>query len=45
MKVAGITYKKPCALLVGVEDESPQFGLLQGIYVVDNNRVVFRVRL
>ena len=38
-------YKKPCALLIAVEDDYPQFGLLQGIYVVDNNRVLFRVRL
>ena len=44
VKVAGITYKKPCALLVGVEDESPQLAILQGIYVVDTNRVLFRVR-
>ena len=45
MKIAGITYKKPCALIIGVDDDYPQLGILQGIYVADNNRVVFRVRL
>jgi hypothetical protein len=33
-------YKKPCALLFTVEDDYPQFGELQDLYVVDANRVV-----
>ena len=32
-------------LLIDVEDEYPQFGKLQGIYVVEGNRVLLRLRL
>ena len=35
---------KPCALLVRVEDDYPQFGELQDIYIVDGNRVVCDIK-
>lgn len=37
-------YKKPCALLFTVEDDYPQFGELQDLYVVDGNRVVCDIK-
>ena len=45
VKHCGMTYKKPCVLLLRVEDDYPQFGKLQDIYIVDGNRVVCDVKL
>ena len=44
VKIDDITYKKPCTLLLGVEDEYPQYGKLTNIYVV-HERILFKVIL
>ena len=41
----GILYKVPCVLTVGVEDDYPQFGRVESIYIVDSNSVYFHLRL
>lgn len=42
VKLDGIRYQKPCALLLGVEDDYPLFGRLDDILIVDN-RYIFSV--
>ena len=41
----GILYKVPCVLTVRVEDDYPQFGRVESIYVVNTNSVYFHLRL
>ena len=43
MKVNGITYKNPCSVVLGVENDSPVFGHLQGLYVLNNISLHVRV--
>lgn len=40
----GILYQKPCALLLGVDDDYPLFGRLDDIFIIDN-RFLFSVTL
>ena len=42
VKIDNITYRKPSALLIGVENDYPLFGKLEQIFVV-NNRVLFYI--
>lgn len=42
VKAEGITYQKPCALLVGVENDCPLFGSLEDIFIV-NSRILLYV--
>ena len=44
MKAEGISYRKACALLIGVENNYPLFGRLEDIFVV-NSRVLFYVTM
>ena len=46
IKVHGTMYKRPCALVVGIQDDGvfPQFGQLQEILVI-NGDVYFHVQL
>ena len=44
MKVEGTTYKKPCALILNVENDYPLFATLENIFVV-NSRILFYVTL
>lgn len=41
----GILYMVPCVLTVGVEDDYPQFGRVESIYIVDSNSVYYHLRL
>ncbi len=41
----GQLYKAPCALVLGVEDDSPVFAQVNAVYVVDRTRVVADVNL
>ena len=43
VKVGGILYKTPCALLLRIVDDYPQFGNLTDVYVLNSTRVVFNV--
>ena len=45
MKVDGITYKSPCSVVLGVENDYPVFGHLQGLYVLNNNNISLHVRV
>lgn len=45
VKVSGTLYKKPCALLLGVTDDYPQYGKLQKVYILDSDRVAFYVQI
>ena len=42
VKIDNISYQKPCALLIGVENDYPLFDRLEDIFVV-NNRVLFHI--
>ena len=44
-KKDGILYKNPCVLTIGVEDDYPQFGRLESVFIADSNSVYFHVRL
>ena len=43
MKVGGILYKRPCVLLLGVDDDYPLFGRLREIFIFNSSRVFFYV--
>ena len=43
VKVGGILYKTPCALLLRIVDDYPQFGNLTDVYVLNSTLVVFNV--
>ena len=43
MKVGGILYKRPCVLLLGVDDDYPLFGRLREIFILNSSRVFFYV--
>ena len=45
VKVSGVLYKEPCALLIGVKDDYPQFGKLIGIFVLNCTRITFLVQI
>ena len=38
------TYKKPCALVLGMRDEWPVFGKLDEVYVLNSNSVYFNIQ-
>lgn len=42
--MCGTTYKKPCVLVVGCEDEFPVFGRLSSVYIVNRN-ITFGVQI
>ena len=44
VEVDGTMYKKPCALLLTVDEEAPTFGKLLDIYVVGSVAVYFKVQ-
>ena len=43
VRVAGVLYKTPCALLLKVDNDYPQFGRLIEILVLNSSRIVFHV--
>ena len=42
VKAEGLEYRKPCVLVVGVEDDDPVFARLEEIYVITSD-VYFKV--
>ena len=42
MKTEGITYRPPCAVHIGVENDNPQFGRLDEIFVI-TTRILLNV--
>ena len=45
MKLNGVLYKKPCAILLGVHEDFPQFAQVEDVFVKQNNTVVLLVKL
>ena len=45
VKVSGVLYKKPCALLLRVKDDYPQFGKLKDIFVLNSARITCFVQI
>ena len=43
VKIGGVLYKTPCALLVELEDDYPQFGKLKEILILNSKHVFFHV--
>ncbi len=43
VKVQGTEYREECAVLIAITDDYPVFARVEGIYVIDNNRVLFDV--
>ena len=43
--IAGITYKPVCAIVLEVKDDYPIFGRIVEIFVQENNKVAFYVRV
>lgn len=43
-KVSGTTYKKPCVVVVGIDDEFPIFTKITSVYIIDEV-IVFSVLL
>ena len=41
--MAGVLYKSPCALLLGVDDDYPQYGRLIEIIIVNSSCIMFNV--
>ena len=41
----GILYKVPCVLTVEIDDDYPQFGRVESIYIADSNSVYFHLRM
>ena len=44
VKVCGTTYKKPCVVVVGIDEEFPLFGKITSVYIIDEI-IVFSVLL
>ena len=42
VKHDGITYRKPCALIKGIENDYPTFARLENIFIIDS-RILFHV--
>ena len=45
LKASGVLYKRPCALLLGIEDEYPLFGKLEEVFVLDYNRIAYLIQV
>ena len=43
-KVCGTTYKQPCVVVLGIDDEFPVFGKITSVYII-NEVIVFSVLL
>ena len=45
MKTKGNEYKRGVGIILGVDDDDlPQIGCVQDVYVIDNNQILFSVK-